>query len=87
MEIPYSIGSVLYPGCYLAWHILLINRRNFYFLLNSFIRYTYMFDYCKALAVVDGCFFPKDKLNYSWMIPGVNYFSHLLVRNRKIIFL
>lgn len=46
-----------------------------------------MYDYYKALAVVDGCFFPKDKLNYSWMIPGVNYFSHVLVINRKIIFL
>lgn len=45
-----------------------------------------MYDCYKALAVVDGCFFPKKKLNYSWMIPVVDSFSHALVINRKIFF-
>lgn len=31
-------------------------------------------------------FFSKEKFNYSWMIPVVDYFSHTLVINRKIIF-
>lgn len=80
MEIPYSAGSILYPGYYLAWHILLINWRNFYFVLNSC---TYMYDYYKVLAVVDGCFSPKEKLNYSWMVPVVDFFFHALVINKK----
>lgn len=31
-------------------------------------------------------FFSKEKLNYSCKIPVVDYFSHALVINRKIIF-
>lgn len=37
-----------------------------------------------CLLLMDA-FFSKEKFNYSWVIPVVDYFSHALVINRKII--